>query len=216
MTGIGTARTSTGVVRKRVPFGHLIGTVLAAAAGGRITQQQNRSKTARMVDARALDAEIEALDYSHLKVGPEHIDANGHMNVGYYGVLFDRALDLPWARLGIYSEPIIAAGKSSFALESHLTFQRELRAGDPLAFSLLLLDYDAKRVHYFMRMFHARERWLAATCEQLSICMDMATRRSTDWPPACVANISALFEVHCTRRRPTEAGRTLGIRRRSV
>jgi acyl-CoA thioester hydrolase len=169
-----------------------------------------------MLDARALDADIEALDYSHLKVGADHIDANGHMNVGYYGVLFDKALDLPWERLGIYSKLILAEGKSSFALESHLTYQRELREGDPLAFSVLLLDYDAKRVHYFMRMFHARERWLAATCEQLSICMDMTTRRSTQWPPACVANIRALFEVHRTRPRPAEAGRTIGIRLRSA
>ena len=166
-----------------------------------------------MVDPSALDAALEALDYSHLKVGPEHIDANGHMNVGYYVVLFDKALDLPWARLGIYSQQILADGKSSFALESHLTYQRELREGDPLWFSLLLLDYDAKRVHYFMRMFHARERWLAATCEQLSICMDMTTRRSTQWPAACLANINALFEAHRSRPRPAEAGRTLGIRR---
>jgi len=166
-----------------------------------------------MVDPSALDAAIEALDYSHLRVGPEHIDANGHMNVGYYGVLFDKALDLPWARLGIYSQQILADGKSSFALESRFTYQRELREGDPLWFSLLLLDYDAKRLHYFMRMFHAGERWLAATCEQLSICMDMTTRRSTQWPPACLANISALFDVHRTRERPVETGRALGIRR---
>lgn len=166
-----------------------------------------------MVDPSALDAEIEALDYSRFHVGSEHIDANGHMNVGYYTLLFDQALDLPWARLGIYSQLILAEGKSSFALESHLTYQRELRQGDPLWFSLVLLDYDTKRVHYLLRMFHARERWLAATCEQLSICMDMTARRSTQWPPACLANISALFEVHRTRPRPVEAGRTITIRR---
>ncbi len=160
-----------------------------------------------------LAADIEALDYSSLEVRPEHIDANGHMNVGYYGVLFDQALDLPWARLGIYSQQVLAEGKSSFALESHLTYQRELRAGDPLDFSFLVLDYDAKRVHYFMRMFHARDRWLAATCEQLSICMDMQTRRSTSWPAACLARISALFEMHRSRPRPVEAGRIIGIRR---
>jgi len=78
---------------------------------------------------------------------------------------------------------------------------------------LLLLDYDAKRVHYFMRMFHARDRWLAATCEQLSICMDMHARRSTNWPAACLARISTLFEVHRALPRPVEAGRIMGIRR---
>lgn len=166
-----------------------------------------------MTDASVLDADIEGLDYSAFQVLPQHIDANGHMNVGYYSLLFDQALDLPWARLGIYSQQILAEGKSSFALESHVTYQRELKQGDPLWFSLLLLDYDAKRIHYFMRMFHARERWLAATCEQISICMDMTARRSTQWPAACLANISALFDVHRSRPRPSEAGRVIAIRR---
>ena len=160
-----------------------------------------------------LAAAIDALDYSSFKVGPEHIDANGHMNVGYYGVLFDKALDLPWAQLGICWERVRAGGMSTFALESHYTYQRELREGDPLAFSFVLLDYDAKRAHYFMRMFHARERWLAATCEQLSICMDMQVRRSTQWPADCLARITAVSAVHRTRQRPVEAGRLIGIRR---
>ena len=160
-----------------------------------------------------LTAEIDALDYSAFKVRPEHIDANGHMNVGYYGVLFDKALDLPWARLGISLERIQAEGMSTFALESHFTYQRELREGDPLAFSFVLLDHDAKRAHYFMRMFHARERWLAATCEQLSICMDMKVRRSTQWPADCLERMRVLFEAHRSGPRPVEAGRIIGIRR---
>jgi acyl-CoA thioester hydrolase len=160
-----------------------------------------------------LAAEIDALDYSSFKVRSEHIDANGHMNVGYYGVLFDKALDLPWARLGISSERILADSMSTFALESHFTYQRELHEGDPLAFSFVLLDHDAKRAHYFMRMFHARERWLAATCEQLSICMDMQVRRSTQWPADCQARLGALSEAHRIRARPAEAGRIIGIRR---
>ena len=168
-----------------------------------------------MVDPTTLDADIEALDYSAFTVRPEYIDANGHMNVGYYGVLFDKALDLPWARLGIYSQQILQQGMSTFALESHLTYQREVRQADPLAFTIQLLDYDAKRIHYFMRMFHGREGWLAATCEQLSICMDMSIRRSSRWPEPCLANIRALFEVHRLRPRPVEAGRLIGIRLRA-
>jgi acyl-CoA thioester hydrolase len=169
----------------------------------------------RMIDATAIAAEIDAIDYSALSIRPEFIDANGHLNVGYYNLLFDKALDLPWARLGIYSGLILASGYSSFALETHMTYQRELKFGDPLDFSLLLLDFDAKRIHYFLTMRHRHERWVAATCEQISTCVDMNTRRSTAWPGEALARITALHSAHRARPRPPEVGRAIGIRRRA-
>lgn len=158
--------------------------------------------------------DIDALDYSSLTIRPEFIDANGHMNVGYYTLLFDKALDLPWARLGIYSEQLLKSGMSSFTLESHITYQRELKLGDPLQFTLQLLDFDRKRVHYFLRMFNSAQNYLAATCEQISICMDMNARRSTDWSLTALATITALHQVHKLRPLPPEAGHPIGIRRK--
>jgi acyl-CoA thioester hydrolase len=158
--------------------------------------------------------QIDALDYSGMTVLPDYIDGNGHMNVGYYTLLFDKALDRPWERLGIYSEQQLKTGISSFTLESHITYQRELKLGDALRFNLQLLDYDAKRIHYFMRMHHA-DGYMAATCEQISICMDMNVRRSAVWSNAALANIKALFERHKDRPRPPEAGRAIGIRRKN-
>ena len=157
---------------------------------------------------------IDALDYSSLGVRPEYIDPNGHMNVGYYGVLFDRALDLVWDPLGIGFAQIAQTGKSSFALESHLTYQREVKLGDPLGYTFQLLDCDTKRIHYFMAMRHATEGWLAATSEQLSVCVDMATRRSSTWSDAAQARMAELFAAHRSRARPVEAGRVIGIRRK--
>ena len=169
-----------------------------------------------MIDTTDVARDIDALDYSSLVILPEYIDANGHMNVGYYTLLFDRALDLPWARLGIYSRQILDKGYSTFALQSHLHYKRELRLGDALDFDILLLDYDGKRVHYLMRMLHREQRAVAATCEQLSICMNMNARRSTTWPPEALANIAALHGAHRARPRPAEVGQSIGIRRRST
>jgi acyl-CoA thioester hydrolase len=161
-------------------------------------------------------AQIDQIDYSAMTVRPEYIDANGHMNVGYYTLLFDKALDLPWEQLGIYSQQLLATGHSSFALETHLTYQRELKLGDALQFKFLLLDYDAKRVHYFLQMYNAAQNYLAATCEQISICMDMRIRRSTSWSAQTLANIAALHAAHTLRPRTAEVGRVIGIRRARV
>jgi len=157
---------------------------------------------------------IDTLSYGGFAVAPEYVDPNGHMNVGYYSVLFDKALDLPWDILGLGSASIKASGCSSFALETHVTYQRELREGDPLDFTFQLLDFDAKRIHYFMTMLHGRERWLAATSESISICIDMTTRRSTAWPDDQIARLRDLYLAHLQRPRASEVGRTIGIRRK--
>ncbi len=168
----------------------------------------------RTLASNEIAARIDAIDYSDFAVKAEHIDANGHMNVGYYGVVFDKALDRPWNILGIYSQLSLQQGLSSFALESHFTYQRELKLGDPLSFELQMLDYDAKRVHYFLRMLHARERFLAATCEQISMCMNMNERRSTSWSAQALENIAELHAAHASRTKPTEVGSVIGIRRK--
>jgi len=157
---------------------------------------------------------IDSIPYSGFVVPPAFIDPNGHMNVGYYSVLFDQALDLPWDRLGVGSASTEATGCSTFTLESHVTYQREVHAGDPLDFTFQLIDFDAKRLHYFMTMLHANERWLAATSEAISICVDMATRRSTAWPADRLARMQVLLETHARRPRPAEVGRVIGIRRK--
>jgi acyl-CoA thioester hydrolase len=179
-------------------------------------QTLEETETRIMNDHTAIARDIDALDFSALTILPEYIDANGHMNVGYYTLLFDRALDLPWARLGIYSQQMLASGYSTFALQSHLHYKRELRLGDALDFDILLLDYDAKRVHYLMRMLHREGRWVAATCEQLSICMNMNTRRGTTWPAAALARIAMLHAAHAGRPRPAEVGQAMRIARRAV
>ena len=77
-----------------------------------------------------------------------------------------------------------------------------------------VIDFDGKRMHYFMTMLHGNERWLAATSEAISICVDMATRRSTAWPADRLVLLRALHETHARRPRPTEIGRRIGIRRK--
>ena len=157
---------------------------------------------------------VDGIRYSGFVVPPAYIDPNGHMNVGYYSVIFDKALDLPWDMLGLGTRSIEETGRSSFALETHVTYQHEVREGDPLDFTFQLIDFDAKRIHFFMTMLHARERWLAATSESMSICIDMTTRRSATWPDDRLARVRVLHEAHSRRPRPAEIGRVIGIRRK--
>lgn len=159
-------------------------------------------------------AAIDAIDYSSLEIRPEYIDANGHLNVGYYGVIFDKASDLPWKILGTYGRKE-SEGLSVFVLQSQLTFQREMMVGDPMTFAFHLIDHDEKIANYMMTMKHGTEGWTAATCEQILLCVDLRVRRGRPWPEDILRRLRAVKEAHARRPRPPEAGRPIGIRRKA-
>jgi acyl-CoA thioester hydrolase len=95
------------------------------------------------------------LPHSEGVVLPEWIDANGHMNLAYYIVLFDQATDLTYDVLGVGQAYREATGNSTFTAETHTLYERELRAGERVRVVPHLLGVDAKRMHYFHEMFHA-------------------------------------------------------------
>ena len=88
------------------------------------------------------------LDTYRDHVRPEWIDHNGHMNMGYYLVVFDFATDEFFRWIGLDESHRRAARVTTFALEAHVTYHREVREGDLLRFTTLLLAHDAKRLHY--------------------------------------------------------------------
>lgn len=147
-------------------------------------------------------------------VEPAWIDYNGHMNMAYYNLVFDRALDYVYDQLGIGAE-YVRAGGSCFTAEIHVNYLQEVVLGDPLRVTFQLLDQDAKRLHFFEHMYHAGSGYLAATSEQLALHVDMTTRRSAPFPPPIQARIDALHRQHATLPRPEQAGRVIGIRRRT-
>ena len=148
-----------------------------------------------------------------MRVPPSWIDENSHMNVAYYHMAFDRATDRFWEELGLGEDLLKKGSGSMFALEDHMTYQRELREGDPIRVTLQLLDFDRKRVLYFLRMFHGERGFLAATCEHLSIFVDLRLRRSAEMPPSMREALARLHDEHRKLRRPAEAGRPMRIRR---
>ena len=79
---------------------------------------------------------------------------------------------------------------TTFCLEAHVTYHREVREGDPLRFTTHLLGHDAKRLHYIHAMYHATEGYLAATNELMSLHVSRATRRGAPMAPAVLARLA--------------------------
>ena len=144
----------------------------------------------------------------------EWIDYNDHMNVAYYLLAFDQALDRLYDRLDLGLNYLRHTNHSTMTLETHITYTRELRLGAPIRFTFQLLDYDKKRQHFFGRMFHAAEGYLAATHEWLTTHVDLAARRSAEMPVEKVATFAEIMAEHAALPRPEEAGSVNGIRRK--
>ncbi|MEO9900618.1 thioesterase family protein [Nisaea sp.] len=148
-----------------------------------------------------------------LTVQPEWVDYNGHMNVGYYVVAFDKATDALLDHLGIGASYREECDASVFVLEAHLTYDREVMLGDGLRFSTQILDHDAKRMHVFHRMYHADEGYLAATNELMIMHIDLKTRRSSPFSKTVLERLQDLKRDHDALPKPDAAGRVIAIRR---
>ena len=55
--------------------------------------------------------------------------------------------------------------KTTFAVESHTTYDKEVKEGDEVDINLLFLDRDKKRLIYKLEMTHKEEGYRAATTE---------------------------------------------------
>lgn len=144
-----------------------------------------------------------------MTVLPAWIDFNGHMNVGYYHVAFDLAADAFFDWLGLTADYRLANQASTFALESHLHYVREVRAGEPIRFESRLLAVDHKRIHYYMEMFHGTGGHLCATYESMSSHVDMRTRRTAPMPAALAARLTAVMQAHAGLERTWRVGHVI-------
>ena len=144
-------------------------------------------------------------------VRPEWMDINGHMNVAFYVLAFDKAVDDLLARVGVTDDYIRESGGTTFAVESHVTWRQELTEGQRYRIESQVLAYDEKRVHQFQRMYHAGEGYLAATAEWMNLHVDLATRRVSAWPDFVLAALKELTAAQPPSPMPKEAGKRMRI-----
>ena len=146
-------------------------------------------------------------------VRPEWIDHNGHMNVAYYVLAFDHATDRLFDLLDLGADYVEREHKSVFQVQCHVNYLQEVKEGDPLRFTIQLLDYDVKRIHFFASMYHLGDGFLSATAEWLGVHVDLTARRSAELPEGALERLARLKADHEALPQPPQVGRTIGIRK---
>jgi acyl-CoA thioester hydrolase len=150
------------------------------------------------------------LELARGRVGPEHIDYNGHMNVVHYRAAFDASTDGLFAHLGLGPEDYNArTGATLMVVEEHTRYHAELSEGDRYRILARLVGHSAKKLHYLLAMEHLDRGVLAATHEELALHVDLAARRSSPLPPSALAAVEAMEAAQADLPPPPDLGRVI-------
>jgi acyl-CoA thioester hydrolase len=143
---------------------------------------------------------------SLLTLRPEWIDYNGHLNMAYYQVLFDTAVDEAFALCGLGPEYVRENNHSFFLVESRIRYRQELAPTDKVRVTVQLVAFDDKRLHYCMQIRHALHGWLAASCENLSVHVNLVSRKVAPFPADVMASLAVMRDAHALLARPDGLG----------
>jgi len=149
---------------------------------------------------------------TRLDIPSEWTDRNGHMNVAYYVVAFDRATDAFYDALDIGLSYLDRTARSLFTLSMNVDYLGEVFAGDCVRIITRLIDCDHKRLHYFHEMHDATKTHIVATSELLAMHVNMTTRRSEPFPLDAQALFARVKAAHAELPLPPQVGRKIGIR----
>ena len=119
---------------------------------------------------------------SSQKIVKDWIDYNNHMNVSYYLLIFDKyGADILNDTFKMGEHSARTTGKSTMIVESHITYNQELKMNDEVDVNLVFFDHDKKRLHYKMEMIHKQKQYLASTIEVLALYVDLNTRKVSEF-----------------------------------
>ena len=145
------------------------------------------------------------------RVKAEWTDYNSHMNLAYYIHLFDVAWEILLEKFNMGEESSINQRKSTFAVESHTSYDQEVKVGEEVDINLMFLDHDKKRIVYKLEMIHKEKKYLAATSEILSLYVDLNLRKVTEFEKA----VRIVHDLGAKTLKPVEVRDKLKLKKRT-
>ena len=116
------------------------------------------------------------------KIIKDWTDYNGHMNVAYYVLIFDLfGAEILMNRFNMGEESAKTSKKSTMVVESHITYNQEVKEDDEVEVNLLFFDHDKKRLQYKLEMIHKEKKFLVSTIETLSLYVDLNQRKVAEF-----------------------------------
>ena len=115
------------------------------------------------------------------KIIKDWTDYNGHMNLSYYILVFDMGAEIILSKFKMGEESASKTKKSTMVVETHTTYNQEVKEGDEVDVFLSYLDHDKKRLHYKLEMYDKTTNKLSSTTEILALYIDLKVRKVAEF-----------------------------------
>ena len=135
---------------------------------------------------------------------PDWTDYNGHMNLAFYIHLFDQGWDVLLDKFQMGGNSAKIEKKSTFAVESHTKYIKEVKQGDEVDINLLFLDHDSKRMIYQLEIYSKTGNYRAATTEVCSLYVNLETRKVIEIEPHKLNLMDNFIEKYSSNYDPLE------------
>ncbi len=111
----------------------------------------------------------------------EWTDYNNHMNMAYYVLVFDQLWEIILEKFKMGEQSAKTTKMSTMVVETHTTYNNEVKEGDEVEVNLTFFDHDKKRLHFKMEMIEKSSQKLSATLEMLSLYIDLNKRKVAEF-----------------------------------
>ena len=111
----------------------------------------------------------------------EWTDYNNHMNMAYYVLVFDQIWEIILEKFKMGEQSAKTTNMSTMVVETHTTYNNEVKEGDEVDINLTFFDHDKKRLHYKLEMIEKSSKKLSATLEMLSLYIDLNKRKVAEF-----------------------------------
>ena len=111
----------------------------------------------------------------------EWTDYNNHMNMAYYVLVFDQLWEIILEKFKMGEQSAKTTKMSTMVVETHTTYNNEVKEGDEIEVNLTFFDHDKKRLHFKMEMIEKSTKKLSATLEMLSLYIDLNKRKVAEF-----------------------------------
>ena len=115
------------------------------------------------------------------KIVNEWTDYNNHMNLSFYILVFDKAAEKILSKFNMGEEAAIKTKRSTMVVETHTTYNNEVKEDDDVDVYLSYCDHDKKRLHYKLEMYEKSKNILSATTEVLALYINLDLRKVAEF-----------------------------------
>jgi acyl-CoA thioesterase FadM len=153
-----------------------------------------------------------------VRVEPDWVDFNGHMNDAAYAIAFSDALMVMTDQLGLDADERARTRHTIYTMAMLIRYVSEAKLDQPLDLTGRVLECDDKRMRVWGEMRHGTTGAILATTEQLFLCVDQSagTPRASRWPEPFATRLKALAAEHALLPLPEGAGEGIRLKRKAT